>query len=132
MRPEKTQGPVRKLLGPFVLPVRRTLPTPTMTRPTTRTTGRRWMRIRERQLRHFPLCAECRRLGRVTAATEVDHIVRLQDGGTDHPSNLQSLCHDCHALKTANENGATNVPRPRGCDVNGMPTDPGHPWATRW
>ncbi len=58
-------------------------------------------------------------------AEEVDHIVRLADGGTDHPSNLQSLCEDCHKEKTAAENGA----RPRGCDVSGMPIDPGHPWA---
>ncbi len=30
-------------------------------------------------------------------ATEVDHIRPVADGGTDHPSNLRSLCHDCHA-----------------------------------
>ncbi|MEX3820460.1 HNH endonuclease [Paraburkholderia sp. BR14262] len=83
------------------------------------------MRIRARQLREHPLCAECWRKGRVTDATEVDHIKRLEDGGTDEPGNLQSLCHDCHAEKTSRENGA----RPRGCDANGMPLDPAHPWA---
>jgi 5-methylcytosine-specific restriction endonuclease McrA len=95
-----------------------------MTAPTPRTTGRKWRQIRARQLRLHPLCAECMRQGFVTEAVEVDHITRLEDGGTDDPANLQSLCHDCHARKTAAENGA----RPRGCDVTGMPTDPGHPW----
>jgi len=32
-------------------------------------------------------------------ATEVDHIVRVIDGGTDHPSNLRALCRDCHAQR---------------------------------
>lgn len=33
----------------------------------------------------------------------VDHVVRLIDGGTDHPDNLQLLCYPCHKLKTAAE-----------------------------
>ena len=55
----------------------------------------------------------------------MDHVIRLVDGGTDADVNLQSLCHVCHTRKTAKENGA----RPRGCDVNGTPTDPEHPWS---
>ncbi|MBN3756058.1 HNH endonuclease [Paraburkholderia sp. Tr-20389] len=96
-----------------------------MSLPTPRTVGSRWRAIRARQLRHHPLCAECLRLGHITEATEVDHILRLEEGGTDADANLQSLCHDCHARKTAKENGA----RPRGCDANGMPIDPEHPWS---
>ena len=35
-------------------------------------------------------------------ATEVDHIVEIQDGGAEFDlSNLRSLCHACHATKTA-------------------------------
>ncbi|WP_222914410.1 HNH endonuclease signature motif containing protein [Natrinema sp. SYSU A 869] len=39
---------------------------------------------------------------------EVDHIERIADGG--HPlgeSNLQTLCSECHAEKTADENSTT-------------------------
>jgi len=31
--------------------------------------------------------------------------VPLHKGGTDDLDNLQSLCHDCHAEKTATEQG---------------------------
>lgn len=29
---------------------------------------------------------------------EVDHIVPVKDGGTDDPTNLRTLCHDCHVV----------------------------------
>lgn len=50
-----------------------------------------------------PLCIHCQQEGRVTEATELDHIVPLHLGGADDESNFQSLCHDCHAAKTADE-----------------------------
>lgn len=35
-------------------------------------------------------------------ATEVDHILEIQDGGPEFDlANLRSLCHACHATKTA-------------------------------
>ena len=39
--------------------------------------------------------------------------------------NLQPLCASCHSVKTARDNGK-NVSM--GCDINGMPLDPTHPW----
>jgi 5-methylcytosine-specific restriction protein A len=42
--------------------------------------------------------------GRVTLATQVDHIVALVNGGTDDrfdDSNRQGLCDPCHDAKTA-------------------------------
>lgn len=30
----------------------------------------------------------------------IDHIIELRHGGTNHPSNLQALCPQCHAVKT--------------------------------
>lgn len=37
----------------------------------------------------------CRVCGQT--ASEVDHIRPVIDGGTNHPNNLRSLCHGCHA-----------------------------------
>lgn len=70
---------------------------------TPRTRGRAWMRTRAKWLTANPLCVMCEQHGRVRAATEVDHIVRLADGGKDDDSNYQSLCYDCHKAKTADE-----------------------------
>ena len=46
-------------------------------------------------------CANCGTVGPL----EADHIVPLHRGGKDEWSNLQSLCKDCHAAKTAREAG---------------------------
>ena len=35
---------------------------------------------------------------------EVDHIIRLADGGSNHVSNLVALCRNCHGKKTCIEN----------------------------
>ena len=63
--------------------------------------GRRWQRLRRIQLGREPFCVHCAEFGRVTAATDVDHIVARRDGGEDALFNLQSLCHSCHSRKTA-------------------------------
>ncbi|MFZ9960249.1 MAG: HNH endonuclease [Candidatus Limnocylindrus sp.] len=57
------------------------------------------------------LCAECRRHGRLTPATDVDHIKRKADGGTDELGNLQALCKDCHEAKTMAESGCVQRPQ---------------------
>ena len=64
----------------------------------------RWRKIRAQVLREEPLCRECKRNGRITAAVDVDHI----DGNVENTerSNLQPLCHSCHSRKTGRENGA--------------------------
>lgn len=67
---------------------------------TPRTRGRKWMEMRSVWLMQHPLCKYCQHKGRISLATEVDHIHPLFKGGTDDPNNLQSLCHDCHVNKT--------------------------------
>ncbi|WP_350029168.1 HNH endonuclease signature motif containing protein [Caballeronia sp. ATUFL_F1_KS39] len=86
----------------------------------TRTRGRAWQRIRLRQLKAHPLCAACLAAGLVTQADEVDHIIPLYKGGTDRPTNLQSLCVPCHDAKTRDDAGL----RALGCDLNGVPAAP--------
>ncbi len=47
-------------------------------------------------------CNNCGTL--LSAKFEVDHKVRLADGGGNAISNLQALCTSCHASKTSIEN----------------------------
>lgn len=64
------------------------------------------MAIRKRVLRRDRgLCVLCQAQGRATQAEEVDHIVPLEQGGTDDEANLQSVCRPCHRTKTVRERG---------------------------
>lgn len=67
----------------------------------------RWKRARDGFLRKHPLCAECEKLGRITTAREVDHIVAHKGDKAlfwDR-TNWQSLCKPHHSVKTAREDG---------------------------
>lgn len=68
--------------------------------------GRHWERLRQQAMtRDKRLCQPCLRAGRVTPATEVDHVMPKAKGGTDDMANLAAICHKCHAEKTIRENG---------------------------
>ena len=90
-------------------------------------------------LQTHPLCEECKSRGIIRAANVVDHRTPHQGDRTlfwAWENNWQALCKSCHDSKTAREDGrfgrkATGPVYNSGCDVNGMPTDPRHPWATR-
>lgn len=43
-------------------------------------------------------CQDCS--NQLDATFEVDHLVELQHGGTNHVSNLRALCRNCHGKKT--------------------------------
>jgi len=45
-------------------------------------------------------CASC---GTPYPELQRDHIIARMDGGTDHPSNIQWLCPNCHHLKSQAE-----------------------------
>jgi 5-methylcytosine-specific restriction protein A len=80
-------------------------------KPLRKTSGHRWQKVRERIItRDCGLCQACKRKGFISLGTEVDHIKALQHGGTDADSNLELLCHDCHADKTAAEDGKRRKP----------------------
>lgn len=70
---------------------------------TKRVTGRELQRRRARLFTSNPLCVHCQQAGRVTLATQRDHIIPLAEGGVDDESNEQSLCDECHATKSKAE-----------------------------
>jgi 5-methylcytosine-specific restriction protein A len=90
-----------------------------------------WQKARSLQLKREPLCLLCMARGKLIPATEVDHIVRITDGGAPTlPVNLQSLCRPCHEGKSYAEQKGKDWRKHelRGCDEHGMPIDPEHAW----
>jgi 5-methylcytosine-specific restriction protein A len=86
-----------------------------------------WTKARAYYLRAHPLCAYCRRQGRLTAATVVDHVTRHKlkqaiDSGDevaiakaralfwDSENNWQSLCKPCHDSVKQKEERQPKVP----------------------
>ncbi len=57
-----------------------------------------WGRIRKRVIRRDGYrCVDCGG----TDHLEVDHVVRVADGGTTDERNLRTRCRSCHRIKTA-------------------------------
>lgn len=87
----------------------------------------RWRKLREMQLKRYPLCAMCLKADRTTAATVVDHIKKHE--GDERlmwdASNLQSLCAPCHSGVKQIED---HVGYSQAARRDGMPLDDKHPW----
>lgn len=63
-----------------------------------------WIAVRDKHRNENPLCEHCLLEGITRPMKEVDHIIPFK--GKDDPlrldqNNLQSLCRQCHAKKTA-------------------------------
>ncbi len=68
--------------------------------------GPRWQRYRKFFLQNNPFCVACTRLGKITVAEEVDHIVPVLSASDPNfwaSSNHQPLCSLCHKVKTATD-----------------------------
>jgi len=95
--------------------------------PSKRGYGRRWQAARKVFLQANPLCVYCKRQGRTTAASVVDHITPHKNDTVLfwNKSNWQPLCTTCHnAVKQSEEHTGLQ----RGCAADGMPLDPAHHW----
>ena len=60
-------------------------------------------RTRRRQRHKGPVCERCGFVPEHPSQLDIDHIVPLSEGGADDPSNYQTLCANCHRLKTLEE-----------------------------
>lgn len=67
--------------------------------------SRNWRNLRRAYISRNPLCEFCFARGVTKAADVVDHVVERKDDDSRRldSSNLQSLCHRCHNLKTLEE-----------------------------
>lgn len=89
--------------------------------------SRKWKVAREAYLNEHPLCLECLKEKRVTAATVVDHIIPHKGDMKlfwDR-NNWQPLCASHH---NSDKQRFEKSKRVKGCDVNGLPIDPNHHW----
>lgn len=67
--------------------------------------AKEWRELRAAKLAANPLCERCLKEGYYTAASCIHHITPVETGRTDEEcrqlayswSNLQALCHRCHA-----------------------------------
>ena len=67
---------------------------------------RQWARYSKAYRKANPWCVKC--LPKLTPAQCVDHIIPAQgkdDPDFYNPDNHQPLCHQCHSIKTAQEDG---------------------------
>lgn len=73
--------------------------------------GAAWVRLRRWWIRRNPLCVRCEERGVVTPGRVVDHIVERRDDPSRSldATNLQTLCHRCHTIKT-NEEKSKRLP----------------------
>jgi 5-methylcytosine-specific restriction protein A len=66
--------------------------------------SKQWKQFRQIHLSKYPLCARCQSLGKITPASDVDHIYPHKMQLDKWMGNrFQSLCRPCHSIKTALE-----------------------------
>ena len=90
----------------------------------------RWRRLRRKKLAINPICEYCP-VGKITQATQVDHIIPISKGGDAWSlENMASACQECHSKKTYHVDvmGKDHIPV-KGVDpATGRPIDPSHWW----
>ena len=86
-----------------------------------------WQKASRQYLVESPLCVYCLRMGGITPATVVDHIIPHK--GDDElfwdTANWQALCKSCHdSVKQKEESGKIDG----ACDQMGNPVSSAHHW----
>jgi len=73
---------------------------------TIRERGGSWTAKRQRVALSYGYRCACCKCVWVSSRDEIDHIVPLEQGGSNDDSNCQPLCYECHQAKTKEENQA--------------------------
>lgn len=76
----------------------------------------RWRKTRLQHLKKHPLCVDCMKEGKITPATDVDHII-AHKGDKQlfwDRNNWASRCHSHHSRKTVREDGGFGRTKGRG------------------
>lgn len=82
--------------------------------------GAKWRKLRKRVMdRDSWLCQVCLKAGRITPATEVDHIIPKSKGGDDSMHNLQGICRADHQAKSQREASGGEIKPRAKYDRNG-------------
>ena len=95
---------------------------------------KQWKQVRGLYISLNPVCEVCKKLDRITPASQVDHVQAIEEGGAPFDLyNLMSLCQRHHSRKTVMRdhgfgNKASTKPLISGCDKDGLPIDPAHHW----
>lgn len=70
-----------------------------------------WRKLRLAYMKEHPVCEECLKNGKVTAADSIHHVKSPFTGNTVNwtlfldPENLEAICRECHARVHAEESG---------------------------
>jgi 5-methylcytosine-specific restriction enzyme A len=94
-------------------------------------TTQRWQQLRRMKLAVNPLCEPCLKLQRIVPAVAVDHLIAVKaPRGEAYPAldRLMSCCASCHNRKSRIVEQMGKELTVKGCDENGYPLDPRHPW----
>lgn len=57
---------------------------------------------------HGSRCHRCKRKIRAGEDWDVDHVIALENGGTDDDANLAPCCEWCHTEKTTDDHGTAS------------------------
>lgn len=71
-----------------------------------------WTRLSYSYRLNHPICAMCKRNGRIVAVDVVDHVIPIRVDWSKRldERNLQSLCHACHVIKTQEDKQKYHLP----------------------
>ena len=85
------------------------------------TYGADWRKARLKCLQRCQWRCEIRLAGCQGAASQVDHITPVSQGGTHDQSNLRGACKSCHAKVTAQQGGGFRSGRRTAADPKPTP-----------